>query len=122
MPGYEQAVKMLTGKGIQVVGLRDNPRFHGNKATCVAEKGPEGCGVLRKDALAAADPAKALNDVPGAFMIDLTDKLCPDQTCPAVIGNVLVYMDNNHLSKTYAASMAPDLESRLLAATGWGQS
>jgi hypothetical protein len=35
-----------------------------------------------------------------------------------VISSVLVYLDDNHLTATYAASMAARLESRVLAALG----
>jgi hypothetical protein len=36
-----------------------------------------------------------------------------------VIGNTYVYLDDNHVTKTYAASMSPMLGDRLLAGTGW---
>jgi hypothetical protein len=72
-------------------------------------------------ALAPQDPLGTLADAFSErfYPIDMTDYLCPQGECPGVIGNVFVYMDNNHLSATYAASMAPMLEQRILDATGW---
>jgi hypothetical protein len=35
-----------------------------------------------------------------------------------VIGNVLVYLDDNHLTASYATSMSPLVESDVLAAIG----
>jgi hypothetical protein len=35
-----------------------------------------------------------------------------------VIGNVLVYLDDNHLTATYAATMAPIIEDRVHSALG----
>jgi len=36
-----------------------------------------------------------------------------------VIGNVLVYLDDNHLTASYSASMAPLVEGDVLAALGF---
>ncbi|GEP47958.1 acyltransferase [Microbacterium saccharophilum] len=52
-------------------------------------------------------------DVP---MIDITDLFCTDGTCMSYIGGVVAYADSNHVSGTYARSLAPILGDRLLAA------
>nr|WP_280949618.1 hypothetical protein [Saccharomonospora piscinae] len=39
--------------------------------------------------------------------------------CPPVIGNVLVYMDDNHVTATYLETMSPIVETRLVEALGW---
>ena len=57
--------------------------------------------------------------VPNLFLMDMSDYICVGGVCPAVVGNVYVYKDDNHLTKTYTQSMAPMFEARLLAATGW---
>jgi hypothetical protein len=36
-----------------------------------------------------------------------------------VVGNVYVYKDDNHLTKTYTQSMAPMFEQQLKQVTGW---
>lgn len=59
------------------------------------------------------------NAASGAYMIDLTDQYCKDGTCPAVAGNVLVYLDDNHITWDYARTMAPALGERIAASTGW---
>ena len=33
--------------------------------------------------------------------------------CPVVVGNVLIYRDNHHLTATYARSLAPFLSTAL---------
>jgi hypothetical protein len=40
--------------------------------------------------------------------VDLSKLFCRDGTCPAVIGNVLVYRDN-HMTNTFAKSLGPEL-------------
>lgn len=117
--GFSQSVKTFTKAGIEVIGVRDNPRFSSNKAKCVADGDVAACNYKKSEYLAASDPAASLNEIKGAFMLDLTDRLCAGNECSPVIGNVLAYMDDNHLTKTYTTTMAPDLEERLLAATKW---
>ncbi len=117
--GYEQVVRELTGRGIEVVGVRDNPRFTHNMYQCVEDRGAAACEVPLEQALAPANPALPLATIPGLHLVDLTDRLCPDGVCRPVIGNVHVYLDDNHLTADYSATLAADMRDRLLAATGW---
>jgi hypothetical protein len=62
---------------------------------------------------AGDDPLqRAADQVPGVEVLDMSDYLCRQETCPAVIGNVLVYRDN-HLTNTFAKSLAPVLSRKL---------
>jgi hypothetical protein len=49
--------------------------------------------------------------------VAFTDAFCTRGTCPAVVGNVLVNRDEEHLTATYArtlaARLAPTVESAL---------
>jgi hypothetical protein len=45
--------------------------------------------------------------------IDLSDYFCDGETCPPVIGNVLVYRHMNHVTATYVKTMAPMLQNAL---------
>ena len=118
--GYQAAVLELTTRGISVVGLRDNPRWHGGVVNCALREGDEaGCGAPVAAKLAPVDPAAALAGVRGLTIVDLTDHICPDEQCPPSVGNVWVYLDDNHLTKTYAATLAPVLAARLRAGGGW---
>ena len=50
--------------------------------------------------------------------VDTADAVCTPDDCPAVLGNVLVYLDDNHLSASYTTSMAPLLADRIQQSTG----
>jgi hypothetical protein len=51
-------------------------------------------------------------------VIDMTDTVCPDdERCPAVIGNVLVYRDGSHLTRTFADTAEPQFAAQLARAT-----
>ena len=65
--------------------------------------------------LAATNPADALDGVDGFTSIDLTHLICPDGVCVPSVGNVWVYLDDNHLTRSYAATLAPALGERLRA-------
>ncbi|PRZ44368.1 peptidoglycan/LPS O-acetylase OafA/YrhL [Antricoccus suffuscus] len=55
-----------------------------------------------------ADAAKKL-DSPNVTTVDLNQYLCGPVRCPAVIGGVIVYADYNHMSTTFARTLAPYL-------------
>jgi hypothetical protein len=39
--------------------------------------------------------------------------LCTKSQCPVIVGNLLVYRDDNHLSKTFASWLAPIVGNEL---------
>jgi hypothetical protein len=49
----------------------------------------------------------------GAQVIDPTSWACPGTVCPVVVGNLLVYRDNSHLSTAYVDWLAPLLAAQL---------
>ncbi len=116
--GLSDAWRQATRKGVPVLVLRDNPQSDDpelNPQFCLAKvsvsEANERCALSRSerldrwfDALSAA-----ARRTPGARVIDLTPYYCDDDTCPVVIGGVNVYRDNNHLSMTYARTLAPYL-------------
>lgn len=120
VPGYEETAARFTDAGIEVIALRDNPRFTFDPYECaLEEEDPAACSIPLEASMATTNPAASLAGTPGVHVLDLTDLVCPDGTCPAVIGNVYAYFDSNHLTTTYLTSLAPSLEERLLASTGW---
>ena len=43
----------------------------------------------------------------------MSDAICLADHCPAVVGNIIVYRDSNHLSVAYADSLEPLLAREL---------
>ena len=50
-------------------------------------------------------------------LVDLTDRVLRPKPCPAVIGNVLVYADSNHMTPTFSRTLATPLRERLRVAS-----
>lgn len=119
LPGYASALRTFSSEGIPVIGIRDNPRFVANMASCVDKSGAEACAFSQASHLAATDPAESLSAIPNAHMIDLTDQFCADGSCSPVVGNVLVYMDQNHITWDYSKTLAPALGTRMAQSLNW---
>ena len=122
IPGLEDTAAYWNERNVDVVAIRDNPRFNFNIAECVVEKGPGNPDCLRpqRDLLAAKNPLAALQGrVPGLAVVDMTDLICDGKTCPGVVGNTYVYKDNNHLSRSYVASMSSVFGQRLFESAAW---
>ncbi|WP_219995930.1 acyltransferase family protein [Schumannella soli] len=110
--GYRAAWQPLIDRGATVLGIRDTPAVGtGNRACLDANPDEIGtCEISAERALASADRlAATAASTPGARELDLTSSFCRDDSCPAVIGNVLVFRDSQHLTATYSRTLAPAL-------------
>lgn len=122
VPGYLDGIRPFADAGIEILGIRDNPRFTFNMPECVQRNGADApeCNPPLAESLVEPSPLENYRGkVDGLHLMDMSDFICARGVCPAVVGNVYVYKDDNHLSRTYAESMIPMFEQRLLAATGW---
>jgi hypothetical protein len=121
-PGFVEQWRRLDAEGIPVIALRDNPRFDHSVPDCVQTHPDDidGCGVDRADVYAPTPPWAGLPDIPpNVTFVDIADAVCDARRCPPAIGNVLVYMDDNHLTATYSTSMSHLLASRIEEGLGW---
>ena len=124
---YIDAFATLSDAGIPVVGVRDLPWLMTPEGAdrepfdCMAVRNdPVECGTERALSLSPVDPAiAAVGGLPGVTVLDFNDLNCGPEVCPAVIGNVLVYRDAHHFSKTFMISMTPFIERELGPALGW---
>ncbi|MCC4907838.1 acyltransferase family protein [Microbacterium sp. cx-59] len=110
-PGIESFIDRIRAADIDIVAVRDNPRFPFDMYECIGASGVEACAVPRSSSLAETNPAEVLAG-PGIALLDLTPYLCPDDFCPPVVGNVAVYRDDNHMSGAYSRTLAPVISGR----------
>lgn len=116
-PEYNERYGQLRESGAEVVVVRDTPSPRFDIPTCVDLNGvdaPE-CAVDRAAYYPEENGFADLEVPEGVHKVDLTDYICAADTCAPVVGNVLVYRDDAHLTNTYAATLAPYLEAELLA-------
>ncbi|WP_369371571.1 acyltransferase family protein [Promicromonospora sp. Populi] len=146
LPGQAAAWRELDAWGITVVTVRDNPRFARPVPECLDDVAGAGgadgaispadraaCGrdrgaVMAKVSPLAAAPASGDDGGQGdaavvvpktAVHLDLTDRMCTDTRCEAVVGNVVAYRDDDHLTGTYVRSLLPALRGQLGDRAPW---
>ncbi|KOX17659.1 acyltransferase [Saccharothrix sp. NRRL B-16348] len=114
--GYRTVLAALSDAAIPVAVIRELPRPGRPVVPCLERNpdDPAGCDTPRAQAVGSAtDPlAAAATGLAGVRLVDLTDWICRADTCPAVVGNVVVYRDN-HLTDTYVRSLADPLVAAL---------
>jgi peptidoglycan/LPS O-acetylase OafA/YrhL len=54
----------------------------------------------------------------GASFIPTSDWMCTDTVCPVIVGNVLMYRDNSHITATASAFLAPYVEAAVRSVLG----
>lgn len=122
-PGFVEQWRKLERAGIPVVAFRDNPRYGFEPTNCANEKGPDApeCAGLRSEFYQEVSPYERIPNMPSnVAFIDTSDLFCDQRgKCPPIIGNVRVYMDDNHITGTYMKTMAPIVEERMTHALGW---
>ncbi|MBD7957219.1 acyltransferase [Microbacterium sp. Sa4CUA7] len=116
----EETIRALQQAGKNVVVLADPPEVRGvpelgapGAIDCLASPGARDCDLPR-EAAGFADPMRAAADLAGAPVVDLTDMFCTDERCLWRIGGLVVYTDDNHLTRSFAASLARPLTERLI--------
>ncbi|GAB3193585.1 acyltransferase family protein [Nesterenkonia suensis] len=99
--------------GAEVLLIRGTPRPPHRVADCLAEgRSAQDCGSDPSQ-IAETDPLRGLSLPKGVHTVDLTDHICPEGTCSAVVGNLPVWYDDSHLSTYYVETLAPFLDEQL---------
>ena len=87
-----------------MVAIRDTPTMPFNVPECLS-KGHE-CTVKRAAVFSDEDPiVLAAREEPSVALLDFSDAICSADNCAPIVGNVLVWRDNEHLTATYASSL-----------------
>jgi hypothetical protein len=104
----------------KVAIIVDTPRSDHDVPACLAKysNAIEHCTTTRAAAFGPLYRLResAAAEASGAALIDLADAVCPGDPCPPIIGTTLVYRDHHHMTATFAASLADDLDLALQAA------
>jgi hypothetical protein len=121
---YQRAWAPITAAGSRIAVVGDNPESSAEAIACVTrvsfgDDRTSECGTSRAEAFRRPDPLVAGAQLaPGTTVIDLTPYYCDADRCPAVIGDVIVHMDVNHLTGTFSKTLARPLEDGVRRALG----
>ena len=109
-------VSQLEHAGTQVLFVADTPYPKTDIPTCVAANLADvrTCQTPRQGAYGTADLYLARHQMvtatlqsAGIAVADPVDWLCSPTSCPAIVGNTLVYRDNSHMTNTYSTQLGP---------------
>lgn len=103
--------------GTPIIVLRDNPIFPAESLGCITDRQAVengDCSLPRDVALLETGFDAAVSQTANAHMIDLSDYECRSDRCDMVVGGVVVTRDGAHLTRTYAATLAPYFERALV--------
>ncbi len=117
---YSRVIDAFVKSGAKVLVIRDTPGAKGSVPDCVAEHedDPSACATplkegLEPDPLAAAATAHRGRDV---SVLDVTDLLCRDGSCPAVLGGLITYFDHGHMTRSFSLTLLPEVSRALVTA------
>lgn len=114
--GTASSVKTLAAGGARVTVLSDPPGLKNNPTDCLLEPGAD-MGTCAsppeqtKSRLNLSVQAGATDG--GGDYADLDSWFCAANRCPSVIGTIVPYWDNNHVSLTYAKHLTVPMAQKL---------
>ena len=122
--GYAARWRALVDAEVPVVVIGDSPLSPDDLDVCAAWH-PRDLDTCTFDAA----PAVAGSGLPaqqeavarsgqGTALLDLTPWICPGGRCPVVIGHVAVHRAGDHVTATYARTLAPQVGAAVTAALG----
>jgi hypothetical protein len=114
--GAKSALKRLRLLSPRVDVISGTPTLHEDPADCLSAR-----RATMATCAASLDPLIVERNrawqkaaaTTGAHWIDVIPWFCDKQTCPLVVGNVIVYRDANHKTRTYIATLGDLLLQRL---------
>jgi SGNH domain (fused to AT3 domains) len=115
--GLARTVRQLRATGARVLVLGPTPKPRVDVPDCLAEhlRDARACTTPRPVAVNVAGVGaerRAVVAAGGAYL-DVTPWLCTRSTCAVMVGNLLAYRDDNHLSTAYTIWLAPLLGYQL---------
>ena len=117
--GYREAWSTMTEAGVPVVTVVDNPVWETDPNKCLRTRDLAACDGARAEVLVAEDPLReAAEGQDLVTLLDFTDVFCDEDSCFPVVGNANVYRDQDHLTVTFADTLAPAYTAALREAMG----
>jgi peptidoglycan/LPS O-acetylase OafA/YrhL len=120
--GLQSTIDQLTAKGITPVLMEDTPYPGQDVPTCLSRHytNVQLCNPIISSAY-RDDMHLMLEDFDAANVHVLWTRqwFCTEAGCPTVVGNILVYRDDNHMSVTFASFIAPLLDASVVDLVNW---
>ena len=107
-------------RGTEVVAVKETPEMGQDVPDCLSAPNASiaSCSRSVAEALTPDPPTlQATRAMQGRVpLVDLTDEICGGGVCSPIVGDVVVYRDAHHLTRTFTESLAPYLGRALVDA------
>ncbi|MET8154474.1 acyltransferase family protein [Actinoplanes sp. NPDC049668] len=115
---WKRSVAAVSGPGTRVYFINDTPWQAGSMPNCLSAHldDPLVCARSRKAAVNVPQRRRLVMTAvraQGATVIDPLPWFCTASRCPGIVGNILVYKDQHHMTTAYSRFLAPLLSARL---------
>jgi hypothetical protein len=116
--GIRATVALFDQAGIPTLSLHDTPGMYMDPIKCLSQAASrkfavESCATARTGAVhneVFQATRAAIDGLPLASALDLSDYICDEDVCPAVRNGIIVYHDGGHIADGYARALAPVIE------------
>lgn len=118
--GLVRVWRDINKAGIPILVIKDNPRPIKASILCIKKNkfsNLQACQNSMKSAMLFDPQPGAVSKLNSNLtkLVDFTNVYCVNGKCDAVIGGVIVNRDENHLTNTFARTLAPYLELEMKA-------
>ncbi len=115
---YKKTIETITSGGGKVLAIHDAPAGGRNVPNCLAlnAKNPEKCNNIRNNVIALDPLHEAANQMNSESVstLDLNNLMCSDDTCFVIIGGLIVYFDEGHLTNSFVRTLQPEISEALV--------
>ena len=115
------AIDSLTALTPRLAFIEDVPQIDKDPIDCLLASGATlgSCTTPLRTGLTSLDSqVKQIVDAAQARFVPTLPWFCADNRCPTVIGNTIAYIEQGHVSKTYATKLGVPLAEALTSALG----
>jgi hypothetical protein len=122
--GVDRTLRALAA-AVVVIVIRDVPKPGFDVPTCLARVTWRTAAEVRgqcqfprdsDDSLQARHEREVVARYPFARFVEVADLICPESRCDPVRGGVVIYRDDHHLTATFAAGMAGEVDAKVTQA------
>jgi hypothetical protein len=106
--GLTKIWQELSSAGLPILALKDSPQPDQKMPACLISG--KDCLLPTESALGFDAQVRSAAAVPSVRLVDFDYIFCDAKNCLPVIGHVVVYRDDNHITDTFARSLAPFIE------------
>lgn len=103
-------------QGSELLVIKDNPRPKADFLDCLAKDNQALCSTPESSAYRFDPQVRAVSALnqDNVQLLAFDKFFCQSGSCSPVIGHVVIYKDDNHLTNTFVKSLATVLESKML--------